>query len=110
MLCSIDGINYVFFFFSSRRRHTRLTCDWSSDVCSSDLHRESARREMQIAQEYIVGRALEMREGFFDGGDAIHLQTLGGEAFIETHTDAFFVVKYEDGPVLEKFGGRANGF
>src|SRR5690242_4585869 len=25
-----------FFFFSSRRRHTRLTCDWSSDVCSSD--------------------------------------------------------------------------
>src|SRR5690242_21962575 len=26
------------FFFSSRRRHTRLTCDWSSDVCSSDLH------------------------------------------------------------------------
>src|SRR6266480_8046341 len=26
-----------FFFFSRRRRHTRLTCDWSSDVCSSDL-------------------------------------------------------------------------
>src|SRR5690242_12483341 len=25
------------FFFSSSRRHTRLTCDWSSDVCSSDL-------------------------------------------------------------------------
>src|SRR6266480_5896577 len=30
-------INFFFFFFSSRRRHTRLTCDWSSDVCSSDL-------------------------------------------------------------------------
>src|SRR5690242_21718762 len=27
----------IVFFFSSRRRHTRLTCDWSSDVCSSDL-------------------------------------------------------------------------
>src|SRR6267142_6545829 len=27
----------MMFFFSSRRRHTRLTCDWSSDVCSSDL-------------------------------------------------------------------------
>src|SRR4029077_20713398 len=26
-----------FFFFSSRRRHTRFKCDWSSDVCSSDL-------------------------------------------------------------------------
>src|SRR2546430_12380805 len=29
--------NLVFFFFSSRRRHTRFDCDWSSDVCSSDL-------------------------------------------------------------------------
>src|SRR2546430_2617480 len=28
---------YFFFFFSSRRRHTRFDCDWSSDVCSSDL-------------------------------------------------------------------------
>src|SRR5260221_5435758 len=27
----------VIFFFSSRRRHTRSLCDWSSDVCSSDL-------------------------------------------------------------------------
>src|SRR5256886_8152243 len=38
-----------FFFFSSRRRHTRFDCDWSSDVCSSDLHtlraRTSKRRE-----------------------------------------------------------------
>src|SRR5260221_8430964 len=30
------GIEF-FFFFSSRRRHTRSLCDWSSDVCSSDL-------------------------------------------------------------------------
>src|SRR2546430_4516839 len=29
----------IFFFFSSRRRHTRFDCDWSSDVCSSDLLR-----------------------------------------------------------------------
>src|SRR2546430_11989681 len=28
---------WVAFFFSSRRRHTRFDCDWSSDVCSSDL-------------------------------------------------------------------------
>src|SRR5205085_5884233 len=35
-----EGINvavFFFFFFSSRRRHTRFDCDWSSDVCSSDL-------------------------------------------------------------------------
>src|SRR2546430_7054652 len=28
------------FFFSSRRRHTRFDCDWSSDVCSSDLSKD----------------------------------------------------------------------
>src|SRR6266480_5267816 len=33
---------FFFFFFSSRRRHTRLTCDWSSDVCSSDLSGDGA--------------------------------------------------------------------
>src|SRR5256886_12902644 len=31
------GMGVIFFFFSSRRRHTRFDCDWSSDVCSSDL-------------------------------------------------------------------------
>ena len=30
-------VSCLFFFFSSRRRHTRFTSDWSSDVCSSDL-------------------------------------------------------------------------
>src|SRR6266568_7622730 len=33
----------IFFFFSSRRRHTRWNCDWSSDVCSSDLGVDVAR-------------------------------------------------------------------
>src|SRR3989454_3013105 len=36
----IDGARVWFFFFSSRRRHTRLQGDWSSDVCSSDLDRD----------------------------------------------------------------------
>src|SRR2546430_5438885 len=31
------GTSCCCFFFSSRRRHTRFDCDWSSDVCSSDL-------------------------------------------------------------------------
>src|SRR5689334_4735536 len=31
------------FFFSSRRRHTRWNCDWSSDVCSSDLNAKRHR-------------------------------------------------------------------
>src|SRR5690242_21946509 len=37
-LCCMSLI-LILFFFSSRRRHRRLTCDWSSDVCSSDLSR-----------------------------------------------------------------------
>src|SRR5476649_1084646 len=36
-----------FFFFSSRRRHTRSLCDWSSDVCSSDL---AASQILGVAQ------------------------------------------------------------
>src|SRR6266496_5985865 len=32
---------FFFFFFSSRRRHTRSLRDWSSDVCSSDLEKDS---------------------------------------------------------------------
>src|SRR5690349_23094285 len=35
---------FVFFFFSSRRRHTRSLRDWSSDVCSSDLHQPDLGR------------------------------------------------------------------
>src|SRR2546430_17140613 len=34
---------FLFFFFSSRRRHTRFDCDWSSDVCSSDLTPDAER-------------------------------------------------------------------
>src|SRR2546427_3037315 len=38
----------VFFFFSSRRRHTRFDCDWSSDVCSSDLDRSAGDHGMSF--------------------------------------------------------------
>src|SRR2546421_6676625 len=41
------SLSYCSFFFSSRRRHTRSDRDWSSDVCSSDLHTselQSSRR------------------------------------------------------------------
>src|SRR5260221_5916504 len=41
----------VFFFFSSRRRHTISLCDWSSDVCSSDLDVLRAREPGDPALE-----------------------------------------------------------
>src|SRR2546430_7368237 len=37
-------------FFSSRRRHTRFDCDWSSDVCSSDLVQHGRRESDGIRQ------------------------------------------------------------
>src|SRR2546430_8978031 len=45
------------FFFSSRRRHTRFDCDWSSDVCSSDL--ASADHTSRILSAFSQGRASE---------------------------------------------------
>src|SRR5256886_7836943 len=42
-----------FFFFSSRRRHTRFDCDWSSDVCSSDLWQIQDNDQAMSASEYI---------------------------------------------------------
>src|SRR5215204_1622559 len=40
-----------FFFFSSRRRHTISLCDWSSDVCSSDLGHAQALHEAHLHPE-----------------------------------------------------------
>src|SRR5690606_40076394 len=51
------------FFFSSRRRHTRFSRDWSSDVCSSDLHKvrildEAITASVKLSARYIPGRQL----------------------------------------------------
>src|SRR2546429_2969461 len=49
----------VFFFFSSRRRHTRCSRDWSSDVCSSDL--PAAVRLRRLEEEFGDSLVLEHR-------------------------------------------------
>src|SRR5437762_10825656 len=49
----------IFFFFSSRRRHTRYIGDWSSDVCSSDLfvdvgvHQDGLVHVSQLADRFV---------------------------------------------------------
>src|SRR5256885_12944064 len=45
----------LFFFFSSRRRHTRLQGDWSSDVCSSDLLDIDSRDVLEGALQGYLG-------------------------------------------------------
>src|SRR5438034_1422209 len=42
------------FFFSSRRRHTRSLCDWSSDVCSSDLGHGTASCSSRVSSPVAV--------------------------------------------------------
>src|SRR5260370_33124085 len=51
-------LSSCFFFFSSRRRHTRFKCDWSSDVCSSDLTSRTARIEYGITPFGHIARPL----------------------------------------------------
>src|SRR5256886_5319896 len=54
---SVYVVVWCCFFFSSRRRHTRFDCDWSSDVCSSDLmyveywflYSERRRQDLKLA-------------------------------------------------------------
>src|SRR5438034_7757015 len=52
-------ILFLFFFFSSRRRHTRSLCDWSSDVCSSDLF-------LVYCLSFLRARAMIEHEGSSD--------------------------------------------
>src|SRR5437868_13270668 len=50
-VCIIKSIFY--FFFSSRRRHTRSKRDWSSDVCSSDLNKRNAEPQFVTVKDGI---------------------------------------------------------
>src|SRR2546429_4456739 len=65
MLCNCGVIRraniFVYFFFSSRRRHTRCSRDWSSDVCSSDLENAAKRRWLHAKSqiEPVGGEALD---------------------------------------------------
>src|SRR5439155_13725855 len=47
-----------FFFFSSRRRHTRWPRDWSSDVCSCDLFEQDGEHLSQASREILLTLAL----------------------------------------------------
>src|SRR2546430_3760173 len=59
-LSRLQACNLVsfFFFFSSRRRHTRFDCDWSSDVCSSDL--VSMQHSTELREPFLDHRLVEL--------------------------------------------------
>src|SRR2546430_10916859 len=56
----MSDLEQLRFFFSSRRRHTRFDCDWSSDVCSSDLDASatsSKRQPESVESAYAIPAA-----------------------------------------------------
>src|SRR6266850_6119115 len=71
-----------YFFFSSRRRHTRLQGDWSSDVCSSDLGWEMPVQYAGIRAEHV---AVRTSVGIFDVSHMGEIETSGpdAEAFLQ---------------------------
>src|SRR2546427_1792343 len=61
------GLAKAVFFFSSRRRHTRFDCDWSSDVCSSDLILTRSTTPLKFSSAPIgitTGTGLAFRRSF----------------------------------------------
>src|SRR5256884_4534187 len=68
-----------FFFFSSRRRHTRCSRDWSSDVCSSDLEAVAAGLHLDYFIEAAkrAGVVIEVKTG----GDSFLQKRLGDGAW-----------------------------
>src|SRR6266568_5779809 len=65
------------FFFSSRRRHTRWNCDWSSDVCSSDLGREFPGLGDVVRE--LVGAGMRVSIDSFDPDEIRAAVTAGAE-------------------------------
>src|SRR6266498_5092562 len=61
------GVGFMFFFFSSRRRHTRCGRDWSSDVCSSDL---DLARQVNERSRQLVRSERMVSVGFLAAGVA----------------------------------------
>src|SRR5260370_18618061 len=57
--CDLNSDNFL--FFSSRRRHTRFKCDWSSDVCSSDLVGEANAETLVAIQIETPGALNDLR-------------------------------------------------
>src|SRR6266511_4527813 len=78
-----------YFFFSSRRRHTRFSRDWSSDVCSSDLDRIQFRRP--FGRQAVNGELATVEK--IEGG-RFTVKTKEGALTIDTKTFRHFDFGY----------------
>src|SRR6516165_387108 len=103
---------FCVFFFSSRRRHTRFDCDWSSDVCSSDLKRDVAAAKAKRAAAAAAGPATLDWTDPVNAGHPDLLPISSGKPFHKmemvnrqfpgelVYADAFEEFVWEDGDTL----------
>src|SRR5207253_5884046 len=75
-----SGNDWVCFFFSSRRRHTRWPRDWSSDVCSSDLRRKIEAITRTGRQENRAERKILDLDDRTEGEDRSEERRVGKES------------------------------
>src|SRR2546430_8830379 len=95
------------FFFSSRRRHTRFDCDWSSDVCSSDLlgNPDAFFRDLGNWGLAVCGQAIFPDHHRFTQRDISAVnqagKRAGANAFVTTEKDAQNLggLKFEGAPL-----------
>src|SRR2546430_14451391 len=111
------------FFFSSRRRHTRFDCDWSSDVCSSDLDLidrsklaaevfgdpAKLRRLEQILHPRVIARVLEARSMLPDDAVLVveAIKLLDGD--LRKACDRIWVVVAPRSTMIERLAARGIG-
>src|SRR6266481_7585649 len=88
MVPSAIAAYLVFFFFSSRRRHTRWNCDWSSDVCSSDLvDDDAAPTGLAHGERQVAIVAVEEPVGLVDAAHRLQHRPAQAEADAVDHRD-----------------------
>src|SRR2546430_2992534 len=88
----------MFFFFSSRRRHTRFDCDWSSDVCSSDLPTKPGEPQMAMTPDDVLKLIKDKEVKFVD---LRFTDTRGKEQHVTVPVKHFTKEKFELGHAFD---------
>src|SRR5947207_6995464 len=96
----------MMFFFSSRRRHTRSLCDWSSDVCSSDLSRSRACPPRWISRKACSSSTTRRSSASNAGQDA---STVADDLLITITADTDVVTARQRGRDLAAEAGFSSG-
>src|SRR5260370_14767770 len=82
----------LFFFFSSRRRHTRFKCDWSSDVCSSDLSLVPSTQSWKLDHLWVLPQFMDRGIGRALVAHALETAARGGASCVIVDADRKSVV------------------